>query len=260
MSDPFDDVSAEVIASLQADVAPVEEQKVETVTATPAADAKVEPKVETKETAQTEQQRRTPEHVPYDRFQQTVRERNELRARIATLEAAQKTAPAKQEEDPLDQIVSDLLGENKGKKDPPAGKPSQIEQQLQELTQWRQEQELAHHVTSLEAEIDDVVASNPDVPKALIVQAIAENPNLTAEQVAKSYQSWANEVGTKAVERYKATLPQGGQVTTPVQQAAQKPSAMPRPTGDNPAPQSRRVREPSWDDVSKDVRSALTGQ
>ena len=95
-----------------------------------------------------------------------------------------------------------------------------------------------------------------------VAAALQTSPrlHLTAEQVAKSYQSWANEVGTKAVERYKATLPQGGQVTTPVQQAAQKPSAMPRPTGDNPAPQSRRVREPSWDDVSKDVRSALTGQ
>lgn len=216
--------------------------------------AEAEPQKTEASDSQAEEEEDHPGHrVPYTRFKEVIDARNtfksetdELKAQLEQLrQQAQRQAsqPAPVQAAPQqpagnddDAWLKELLGEG-GDSSAKAVDPA-----LQQLNARLRETEVAIARQSLETEIATAVNKYPTASRDVILQAVAQNPSLSAENVAEQYSSWMAQVEESAIARYLKDNP-----------AAAKPAAAPRPsktgaveaTISNEGPKPKNVKEGS---------------
>jgi hypothetical protein len=152
----------------------------------------------------------TPGHrVPYDRFKQVLDARNAYRHEISQMreqmqelqeqfDARQQApvAPAKQEHQDEDEAwLQSLIGD-----DDPASKAYAQQLQTMEDRMYQQEVQMARY--ELEAEISDAQSAFPGVPREVMLQAVASDPNVSALEVAEGYSAFIAEVEEAALADY----------------------------------------------------------
>ena len=162
----------------------------------------------------TEEPEHTPGHrVPYDRFKQVLEARNgykgeieHLRAQMAELQgeldARQQTpaaAPQAAQKSEEDQWLDNLLQEPDGQ-DALAPHLQAIEERM-----YQQEVQMARY--DLEAEIAQAEATFPGVPREVMLNAVANDPSISAIEVAEGYSSWVAQVEEAALADYIAANP-----------------------------------------------------
>ena len=245
-----------------AEAAPAEETPAPETSSNTAEDVKVEaeggaeaePQKTEASDSQAEEEEVQPGHrVPYTRFKEVIDARNtfksetdELKAQIEQLrQQAQRQAsqPAPVQAAPQqpagnddDAWLKELLGETDSK-----AKPA-VDPALQQISARLHETEVALARQSLEAEISTAITKYPTASRDVILQAVAQNPSLSAESVAEQYSSWMAQVEEAAIARYLKDNP-----------AAAKPAAAPRQakTGaveaaiSNEGPKPKNVKEGS---------------
>ena len=162
----------------------------------------------------TEEPEHTPGHrVPYDRFKQVLEARNgykgeieHLRAQMAELQseldARQQTpaaAPQAAQKSEEDQWLDNLLQEPDGQ-DALAPHLQAIEERM-----YQQEVQMARY--DLESEIAQAEAAFPGVPREVMLNAVANDPSISAIEVAEGYSSWVAQVEEAALADYIAANP-----------------------------------------------------
>ena len=152
--------------------------------------------------------------VPYNRFKQVLDARNGFKGEIDRLSieleqarASQATAPAappkiaKEKSDSDASWLEDLLKED--------GNPNQevvdkIRAEFGGINERIYQQEVAVAGQQLEVEVDHALASYPSVPREVIYQAVADNPDATALQIAEHYSTQVGGIEEAAIARYIA--------------------------------------------------------
>lgn len=162
----------------------------------------------------TEEPEHTPGHrVPYDRFKQVLEARNgykgeieHLRAQMAELQgeldARQKTpaaAPQAAQKSEEDQWLDNLLQEPDGQ--------DALAPHLQAMEERMYQQEVQMARYDLEAEIAQAEATFPGVPREVMLNAVANDPNVSAIEVAEGYSSWVAQIEEAALADYIAANP-----------------------------------------------------
>lgn len=162
----------------------------------------------------TEEPEHTPGHrVPYDRFRQVLEARNgykgeieHLRAQMAELQgeldARQQTpaaAPQAAQKSEEDQWLDNLLQESDGQ--------DALAPHLQAMEERMYQQEVQMARYDLEAEIAQAEATFPGVPREVMLNAVANDPNISAIEVAEGYSSWVAQVEEAALADYIAANP-----------------------------------------------------
>lgn len=167
------------------------------------------------EDSPAEEEEPTPGHrVPYDRFKQVLEARNvyrdeinhlnaqmeelqgQLETRQQTPAAAPQAAPASEE----DKWLDDILGSTDSN-------PDAYKQQFQAIEDrmYQQEVQMARH--DLEYEVADAMDEYPGVPREVMLKAVANDPSVTAHEVAESYSSWVAEIEEAALADYISENP-----------------------------------------------------
>ena len=216
--------------------------------------AEAEPQKTEASDSQAEEEEDHPGHrVPYTRFKEVIDARNtfksetdELKAQLEYLQqqaqrqasqpAPVQAAPQQPAGNNDDAWLKELLG---GGEDSSA---KAVDPALQQISARLHETEVAIARQSLETEIATAVNKYPTASRDVILQAVAQNPSLSAESVAEQYSSWMSQVEESAIARYLKDNP-----------AAAKPAAAPRPskTGaveaiiSNEGPKPKSVQEGS---------------
>lgn len=170
--------------------------------------------------------------VPYNRFKQVLDARNGFKSEIDRLSAeleqaraSQATAPAappkatKEESGSDAAWLEELLKEEGSSNQELVNK---IRAEFGGINERIYQQEVAVAGQQLEAEVDHALASFPSVPREVIYQAVADNPDVTALQVAEHYTAQVSGIEEAAIARY---LAENGLEQTPSQPA---PEAAPR--------------------------------
>jgi len=224
--------------------------------------AEAEPQKSEASDSQAEEEEVQPGHrVPYTRFREVIEARNQFKTESAELKAqltqlreqaqrqAPQSAPAQVASQPQadgdEAWLKELLGEG-GSDDKSAPDPA-----FQQLSARIHETEVALARQSLEVEISTALQKYPSANRGAILQAVAQNPSISAEDVAEQYSSWVAQVEEGAISRYLKDNP-----------AAAKPAAAPRPakTGAVQATLSKDGTKPrSVKEGSEALRAFLTG-
>ena len=191
------------------------------------------PKASAADSAAEEEEVPSGHRVPYNRFKKVIDARNEfkteadkLKAQVAELQERAKTysaqpqvqPPVQQKEPETDDEawLKNLLGEDQPseKKGDPA---------VEALSKRLHETEVRFARQQLEAEITQAVTKYPTATRELILQAVSQDPSLSAEQVAEQYSSWLAKMEEAAISRYLTENP------TAQAPEAKKADAPPRP-------------------------------
>jgi len=170
--------------------------------------------------------------VPYNRFKQVLDARNgfkgeidRLSAELEQARASQATAPAaptkvaKEKSDSDASWLEDLLKEDGNSNQEMVDK---IRAEFGGINERIYQQEVAVAGQQLEIEVDHALASYPSVPREVIYQAVADNPDATALQIAEHYSTQVGGIEEAAIARYIA---ENGLAESP---AAAAPEAAPR--------------------------------
>lgn len=188
--------------------------------------------------------------VPYERLQQTIRERNEARLQMQQMQQTvaqlqmqlqQRSAVAAQVRAELERegLVDAATGEVEDASDP---RVRQLVGTIQQQQQVLEQLQVAHAQQQLQAELNDLSARFPMVPKQYLLEATVADANANLEEVAHKYMSWV--------------APHIQQATKPTAQAAppparvQTPSAPPRPAkaGAVSSPSAGGSEQKGWGD------------
>lgn len=154
----------------------------------------------------------TPGHrVPYDRFKQVLEARNAYKDEISHMreqmqqlqeqfDARQQApvAPAKQEpQDENEAWLQSVIND-----DDPASKAYAQQFQTMEDRMYQQEVQMARY--DLEHEIAEASQAFPGVPRQVMLQAVANDPNVSALEVAEGYSAFVAQVEEAALADYIA--------------------------------------------------------
>ena len=191
--------------------------------------AEAEPQKTEASDSQAEEEEVQPGHrVPYTRFKEVIEARNQFKTETAELKAqleqlreqaqrqASQPAPVQAAPQPKADDDEAWLKELLGEDEPTAQKS--VDPALQQLSARLHETEVALARQSLEAEVGAAIQKYPSATRDVILQAVAQNPSLSAENVAEQYSAWMAQVEEEAIARYLKDNP-----------AAAKPAAAPRP-------------------------------
>ena len=208
--------------------------------------AEAEPQKTEASDSQAEEEEVQPGHrVPYTRFKEVIEARNQFKTETAELKAqleqlreqaqrqASQPAPVQAAPQPKADDDEAWLKELLGEDEPTAQKS--VDPALQQLSARLHETEVALARQSLEAEVGAAIQKYPSATRDVILQAVAQNPSLSAENVAEQYSAWMAQVEEEAIARYLKDNP-----------AAAKPAAAPRPakSGAVEAPVSSEAAKP----------------
>ena len=253
-----------------AEAAPAEETPAPETSSNPAEDVKVEaeggaeaePQKAEASDSQAEEEEVQPGHrVPYTRFKEVIEARNQFKTETAELKAqleqlreqaqrqASQPAPVQAAPQPKADDDEAWLKELLGEDEPTAQKS--VDPALQQLSARLHETEVALARQSLEAEVGAAIQKYPSATRDVILQAVAQNPSLSAESVAEQYSAWMAQVEEEAIARYLKDNP-----------AAAKPAAAPRPakSGAVEAPVSSEAAKPkNVKEGSEALRAFLKG-
>jgi hypothetical protein len=196
---------------------------------TPAPEAKQETQEPQQPSEPSAQQEQRKHHVPYDRFSQTIRERNEARqqlqqtqARLQQMEQQFQTrqAVADQVRSQLEQVglVDPVTGETEDDGDP---RVRQLDQLVRGQQKALEEIQVAYAKQELATELAAFQAQFPAVPRKFLLQQVAQNPQVNLEEVAHEFMSW--------VAPHLPQQPQGQAQGQAAPVRAPTPSAPPRP-------------------------------
>lgn len=139
----------------------------------------------------------SPGPVPYDRFQQVIAQKNDYQAKVNDYQdqisqlqqyIEYQNSQSQQAVDPVEALRRALQPEPEPEYvDPLERKTQELEKQLSELSQWKQQQvaevetaRLRDHFRSL---ADSAISDYPNANKHEIALAFFQNPNLTLSQV-----------------------------------------------------------------------------
>ncbi len=224
--------------------------------------AEAEPQKTEASDSQAEEEEVQPGHrVPYTRFKEVIEARNQFKTETAELKAqleqlreqaqrhASQPAPAQAAPQPKADDDEAWLKELLGEDEPTAQKS--VDPALQQLSARLHETEVALARQSLEAEVGAAIQKYPSATRDVILQAVAQNPSLSAENVAEQYSAWMAQVEEEAIARYLKDNP-----------AAAKPAAAPRPakSGAVEAPVSSEAAKPkNVKEGSEALRAFLKG-
>lgn len=159
--------------------------------------------------------------VSYKRFRQIwarakaeERRAQELQTRLDALQAqGQSGGVPKSQQDLIDEIINEVQGSN----DPVAA----VRQELFQLRQGMEAQKLSR-------ELDEAVAKYPELPRELLAQKIAEDPRLTAMDVADKLSASLAAYEEHVLAKHRKANP-------PPVQAPTKPAAPPELRGSKPS-------------------------
>ena len=172
--------------------------------------------------------------VPYSRFRQVLDARNKHRDELEALR--EKVSEIDKEREMLQRLtiqratephvqqradddwMGDLLGDE-------AGAGSSSDTRLAELTSRLEAQEMAFQKMKLEAEVVEAIEKYPNAERGAILDAIYNNPSVTAMGAAEQYSTWLSGVEEAAIARHLADSGQD-----PTTSAAPPPVAAPRPS------------------------------
>ena len=139
--------------------------------------------------------------VPYSRFKQVNDSRKELQSsqkelerQILELQSKLENKGNERQVDSYpddDDTFSDIF-DGEDDYDP---KYTQLEQRLQRFEQQQVEREL-------ESELNHVMKNHPEVPEAILLEAIVKNPHIELNTVANAYKLWTAEIEESAIARY----------------------------------------------------------
>tara|TARA_R100000808_G_scaffold16530_1_gene37235 strand:- start:1855 stop:2739 length:885 start_codon:yes stop_codon:yes gene_type:complete len=224
--------------------------------------AEAEPQKTEASDSQAEEEEVQPGHrVPYTRFKEVIEARNQFKTETAELKAqleqlreqaqrqASQPAPVQAAPQPKADDDEAWLKELLGEDEPTAQKS--VDPALQQLSARLHETEVALARQSLEAEVSAAIQKYPSATRDVILQAVAQNPSLSAENVAEQYSAWMAQVEEEAIARYLKDNP-----------AAAKPAAAPRPakSGAVEAPVSSEAAKPkNVKEGSEALRAFLKG-
>lgn len=229
-------LSGEELAEMQAFAQGQEPENAtepEQIEETPAPEAKAEGEQEP-EQKQGEPEPSAPEKprqhtVPYERLQQTIRQRNEAQRQVAEMQqtVAQLQAQIQQRAAVQDQVRRELM--QQGLMDPETGYVDQQDTgnpQVQQLIGHLQAQQqaienlkLAQETQTLTRELADVQEKFPMVPREFLLRGVASDASANLEELAHQFMSWV-----------APHLPQKAETpATPPPARVQTPSAPPRP-------------------------------
>jgi len=175
----------------------------------------------------SEEEGHTPGHrVPYDRFRQVLEARNgykgeinHLRAQMeelqGQLDARQQTpaaAPQAAQKSDEDAWLDNLLEE------PESNAAALAQFKSIEDRMYQQEVQMASY--DLEHEVAEAEASFPGVPREVMLNAVANDANVTCMEVAEGYSSWVADIEEAALADYIAANPGADipEVADPVQE------------------------------------------
>ena len=157
----------------------------------------------------------TPGHrVPYDRFKQVVEARNTYKHEIShmreqmqrlqeQLDTRQQApvAPAKQEpQDENDAWLQSVIND-----EDPASNAYAQQFKTMEDRMYQQEVQMARY--DLEAEVAQAEAAFPGVPREVMLNAVANDPKISAMEVAEGYSTWVAQIEEAALADYIAANP-----------------------------------------------------
>lgn len=259
-------LSGEELAEMQAfaqgqepEAAPEPEQETEA----PEPEAKAEEQGEQKQ-EQSEPEPSAPEKprhhtVPYERLQQTIRERNAARQQIAEMQqtVAQLQAQIQQRSAVQDQVRRELV--QQGLMDPDTGHVEQEDRgnpQVQQLIGHIQAQQqaldrlqVAQAQQELSQELSAVQEKFPMVPREFLLRGVASDPNANLDELAHQFMSWVT----------PHLPPKAETPATPPPARVQTPSAPPRPAkaGAASSQNSASAGQKGWGE-RKDRTSAVT--
>ena len=194
--------------------------------------------------------------VPYDRFKQVLEARNgyrdeidhlnaqmaELQGQLETRQQAPAAAPQATQKSEEDKWLDDIIGAS----DPPTDAYKQQFEAIEDRM-YQQEVQMARH--DLEYEVADAMHEFPGVPREVMLKAVANDPSVTAHEVAESYSSWVAEIEEAALADYIADNPTE-EVPAPevVEEEVRRPSragATSATAASEGAPSPRTVKEGS---------------
>lgn len=230
---------------------------------TPEAEAKAPEEGEQKQ-EQPEPEPSAPEKprqhtVPYERLQQTIRQRNEAQRQLVEMQqtVAKLQAQIQQRSAVQDQVRRELV--QQGLMDPETGHVDQQDHgnpQVQQLIGHLQAQQqaieslkLAQETQALTRELAEVQQKFPMVPREFLLRGVASDPNADLDELADQFMSWV----TPHLPQ-KAATP-----AAPPPARVQTPSAPPRPAkaGAASSQNSASAGQKGWGD-RKDRTSAVT--
>jgi hypothetical protein len=212
-------------------------------------DAQEEPQAQQQEapSAPAEQRKHT---VPYERLQQTIRERNEARAQMQQMQqtVAQLQSQLQQKSAVAAQVRAEL--EREGLVDPSTGEVEdatdprvrQLVGTIQQQQQVLEQLQVAHAQQELNAELSDLAVRFPMVPKQYLLKATVADANVNLEEVAHEYMSWISPHIQQAPKPTAQAAPPPARVQTP--------SAPPRPAkaGAVSSPSAGGSEQKGWGD------------
>tara|TARA_R110002020_G_scaffold50763_1_gene143497 strand:- start:6990 stop:7844 length:855 start_codon:yes stop_codon:yes gene_type:complete len=203
----------------------------------------------------SEEEEHTPGHrVPYDRFKQVLEARNgykgeidylraqmeELQGQLDTRQQTPAAAPQAAQKSDEDQWLDNLLEEP----DPQAAAAPHFK--AMEDRMYQQEVQMAGY--ELQGELAQAEAAFPGVPREVMLNAVANDPNVTAMEVAEGYSSWVADIEEAALADYIAANPGAdiSEVVDPVQEVRRPARAgATETTVSHDAPQPASVKEGS---------------
>lgn len=201
--------------------------------------------------------------IPKARFDKALRDRDELRRKVAELEGklagqgqTQQVSASKQQpdtaEDPIDQLLDQILGTGKGKKDEPA---NPYEQRLGAIEQALFQVAVKEQGALLDAGIKQAAAKYAHIPadeiSLFVNQAIAQDPTLDIAEAAERYAQWHDKIMARG----------GGNGASANQQQVQTkapPTTPPRPPTTSAAPGSQAgapSRPKTFDDAEANINA-----
>mgnify|MGYP003654512066 FL=1 len=151
--------------------------------------------------------------VPYNRFKQVLDARNGFKGEIDRLSeeleqsrashAATPAAPPRATEGKAEASEHAWLEEIlKGDDDSSKEVADKLRAEFSGMNDRIYQQEVAVAGQQLEAEVEGALHSFPSVPREVIYQAVADNPDVTALQVAEHYASTVGGIEEAAIARY----------------------------------------------------------
>jgi len=210
-----------LIARLESDEPAPQEPVVEAAAAPEVMPEEQEEQEEPSEAPETEDAESSDDlhQVPYSRFKSVIDTRNDLRYQVQQLEEQilyiqqqGQAAPQKERAPEPEQAHSIWDDVDDGVPEQADDRYAQLEQRLERLDEMAAENEL-------EGELAVVTQTHPDVPQEVILEAIAGNPELTAQEVAESYSQFVAEIEESALARYKqqtqGVAPRVGSLSSP---------------------------------------------
>jgi len=136
--------------------------------------------------------------VPYERLQQTIRERNEARSQIAAMQqrvarleslAQQRNAVSSQVRAELERegLIDAATGQVEDAGDP---RVQQLMGHIQNQQNALQQLQVAQAQQSLTVELADIQSKFPIVPREYLLKAVVADETVSLEEVAHQFMAW----------------------------------------------------------------------